>query len=155
MTNEEFQQRILSIAHELTLLVTGGDGTSLPLDHPPGMLRVDPTGVLGQGLVRFYPEPIEVNRMDGTRGMELCWSYALRLSYVKRPDGEPYVPGIFRDGIGAWMQKAAPGPEQWQMYAVTVDRWLFPEDYYSQQEIDARLQSDQEFAEIYRKRYGV
>jgi hypothetical protein len=156
MTQDEQRQLLLEIAHKLTLLATGEDvNVSLPIDHPPGTLKVAPTGVLGQGKVRFWPEPIEVNRIDGTRGMELCWSYALRMSYVKRPDGEPYVPRIYQQGIGEWMIKAAPGPEQWQMYAATVDRWIYPEEWMDQAQIDARLASDEQWAADYRKKYGV
>jgi hypothetical protein len=154
MTNENFQQTLLAIAHQLTLLATGED-VSLPISFPPGRIPVKPDGVLGQGKVRYWPEPIEVPRTDGTRGMELCWSYALRMSYVKGPDGEPYVPAIYRQGIGEWMIKAAPGPEQWRLYPTAVDRWIFPEDWMSAEEIDLRLKSDAEWAENYRRKYGV
>jgi hypothetical protein len=121
MTNEELRIALLDVAHRLTMIATGED-VSVPLAFPPGTIPVKPDGVLGQGKIRFWPEPKEVPRMDGTAGMELCWSYALRMSYVKGPDGEPLVPAIYRQGIGEWMIKAAPSPEQWRLYPAAVDR---------------------------------
>lgn len=142
MTNAELKQALLELAAKLD----GGAADAVD------MLVVRPTGVLGQGKVRSYPLPIEVARMDGTRGIELCWSYALRLSYINGPDGQPYVPAIYRQQLGEWMQKVAPGPDQWRMYAVTVDRWLYPEDWYTQEQIDARVASDAQWLEHYANR---
>jgi hypothetical protein len=154
MTNEELRIALLDVAHRLTMIATGED-VSVPLAFPPGTIPVKPDGVLGQGKIRFWPEPKEVPRMDGTQGMELCWSYALRMSYLKGPDGEPLVPAIYRQGIGEWMIKAAPSPEQWRLYPAAVDRWVYPEDWMTQQEIDMRLQSDAQWADDYRRKYGV
>ncbi len=154
MTPEE-ALALKEVAYKLIGIATGEPGAELPIDHPPGTVPVKPTGVLGAGKVRYWPQPIEVPRIDGTRGMELCYSYALRLSYVARPDGEMYVPAIFRQGIGEWMIKVAPGPEQSHLYAATVDRWIYPEDWMTQAEIDARLVGDQQWAESYRQKFGV
>ena len=150
----ELEQQLKSIAYQLIALATG-EATSLPLAFPPGTIPVKPDGVLGQGKVRFWPEPKQVPRMDGTQGMELCWSYALRMSYVKGQDGEPLVPAIYRQGIGEWMIKAAPSPEQWRLYPAAVDRWIYPEDWMTAEQINLRLQSDAQWAEDYRKKYGV
>jgi hypothetical protein len=148
----DFRLELLEIAERLAKLAGGAVSGGGEVD---GMIAVEPEGVLGQGKVRNWPVAIEVQRMDGSRGIELCWSYALRLSYVRRPDGEMYVPRILRDGIGAWMQKVAPPPEQAWLYPATVDRWVYPEDWMSQAEIDAKLASDQQWAEDYHRKYGV
>ena len=121
----------------------------------PDKLEVRPNGVLGQGKVRYWPKPITVRRMDGSYGMELCWSYALRMTYLKDENGEPLVPGIYRQQIGAWMQMQAPGPDQPHLYAAAVDRWVYPEDWYDQKEIDRRKAADADWATEYHNRYGV
>ena len=142
-------------AYKLIALATGETPAELPISFPPGTIPVRPEGVLGQGKVRYWPEPIDVTRMDGTTGKELCWSYALRMTYVKGPDGETYIPAIYRQQIGEWMIKVAPPPEQWRLYPAVVDRWVFPEDHMTAEEIDARLRSDAQWAESYRQKYGV
>lgn len=141
------------------ILELAGDEPA-PVEHEDEKLTlrplvVRPTGVLGQGKVRYWPKPIEVQRMDGSRGMELCWSYALRMTYIKDENGEPLVPPIFRQQIGEWMQKVAPDPEQWRAYGEAVDRWVYPEDWYDQAEIDKRMASDAQWLEQYNKKYGA
>lgn len=121
----------------------------------PDKLEVRPNGVLGQGKVRYWPKPITVRRMDGSYGYELCWSYALRMTYIKDDHGEPLVPGIFRQQIGQWMQKVAPDPSQPELYAAVVDRWVYPEDWMTQKEIDDKLASDAQWAAEHKARYGL
>jgi hypothetical protein len=41
------------------------------------------------------------------------------------------------------------------IYGAVADKWLFPEDWCSQDEIDARLRSDQDWANAYHQKYGV
>jgi hypothetical protein len=153
MTNENFQQTLLSIAHQLTLLATGDDGTSLPLDHPPGTTKVVPTGVLGAGKVRYWPEGLASVPPSGVP--ELFWSYCLRMTYVKRPDGEAYIPAIYRQQLGYWFVSGGPAPAQMAQYGAAADRWVYPEEWMTQEEIDAKLASDELWAADYRKKYGV
>jgi hypothetical protein len=153
MTNEDYRQTLLSIAHQLTLLATGEDGTSLPLDHPPGTTKVQPDGVLGAGKVRYWPEGLLSVPPSGVP--ELFWSYCLRMTYTARPDGEMYLPPIFRQQLGQWFQGGGPGPAQMQLYGAHADRWCYPEDWMSEAEITAKLASDELWAADYRKRYGV
>jgi len=138
---DDMKNALLEIAQKLVALA-GGPDVELPLDHPPGWLPVKPTGIFGQGKVRYWPEPIDVQRMDGSTGKELCWSYALRMTYIKGADGEPLVPSIYRQQIGAWMQKVAPDPSQWRRYPEAVDRWVYPEDWMSAEEVEKKQISD-------------
>lgn len=87
------------------------------------MIEVRPTGVYGEGKVRLYPTP----RPEA----ENAWGYATRLAFTDNPDtGQRYVPlGIipsfrFAEPIGN--------------FAEIVDRWLLPEDYWDQAELDRR-----------------
>lgn len=155
MTDQEQRDLLLDIAHRLTLIATGETPAELPINFPPGTIPVKPTGVLGQGKVRYWPAPIMVRKMDGTMGIELNRDYALRMTYLNGPDGEPYVPRIFRDQIGWWFTGGGYPPEQSHLYPVAVDKWVHGEDWLTQAEIDSRRASDAAWDADYRAKYGV
>lgn len=143
MDNTDLKNSLLEIAQKLIAIAGGSNST----EEVPNTIAVRPTGLYGQGKVRYWPVPIEVNRMDGTRGMELCWSYALRMTYEKNADGEPLVPRIYRDQIGAWMQMVSPDPTQWRRYPEAVDRWVYPEDWMTADEIQKKQISDAQWGQ--------
>ena len=140
------------IAYKLIGVATGEPGAELPLDHPPGTTKVQPTGVLGVGKARYYPPALASVPPSGVP--ELFWAYCLRMSETKAPSGEMYVPGIYRQQIGQWFLGGGPGPERQDLYPAHLDRWLHPEDWFTQAEIDLRRASDAQWAEIFAKMGG-
>lgn len=87
-----------------------------------GNVTIYPTGVLGYGKQRYYPQPI---------GGESPWGYAIRISFMVNPaTGDTYFP---RQILGAFVY-AEPAPTLPEV----VDRFLFPEDYWTQAEVDRR-----------------
>lgn len=148
----ELAQQLKSIAYQLIAVATGEVPAELPLDHPPGTIKVLPTGVLGQGKARYYPPALASVPPSGVP--ELFWAYCLRMSEVKAPDGQPYLPAIYRQQIGQWFLGGGPGPERQDLYPAHLDRWLHPEDWFTQAEIDLRRASDAQWAEIFAKMGG-
>jgi hypothetical protein len=85
------------------------------------MITVQPTGVFGQGKTRYYPDPTQRELENN------AWWYATRLSNLINPDtGDFYVP---RGALGTFMYARAMGN-----YAETVDAWLYPEEYWDEEE---------------------
>jgi hypothetical protein len=140
------------IAYKMIALATGEPATELPIAFPPGTVPVKPTGVIGSGKVRFWPEAKASVPPSGN--VELFWSYCLRMSETKAPSGENYVPAIYRQQIGAWFLGGGPSPAQLAQYPAACDRWVYPEDWYTQAEIDLRLRSDAEWAENFKQMTG-
>lgn len=149
----ELAQQLKTIAYQLIAVATGEVPAELPLDHPPGTIKVLPTGVLGQGKARYYPPALASVPPSGVP--ELFWAYCLRMSEVKAPDGQPYLPAIYRQQIGQWFLGGGPPPAMMGLYPLHLDMWLHPEDYMSAEEIEAKKLSDSQWAEQYRAKYGV
>lgn len=148
----ELAQQLKTIAYQLIAVATGETPAELPLDHPPGTIKVLPTGVLGVGKARYYPPALASVPPSGVP--ELFWAYCLRMSETKAPDGQPYLPAIYRQQIGQWFLGGGPGPERQDLYPAHLDRWLHPEDWFTQAEIDLRRASDAQWAETFRNMGG-
>mgnify|MGYP000846846780 FL=1 len=141
------------IAYKLIGVATGEPGAELPLDHPPGTTKVQPTGVLGQGKVRYWPQGKPAVPPSGVP--ELFWAYCLRMTYETDPQGNAYIPAIYRQQLGHWFQGGGPSPAEMQMYGHYADSWVFPEEWMTAEEIEAKKASDAQWAADYRAKYGV
>lgn len=93
------------------------------------MVAVRPTGVLAEGVVRWWPEPLAGQRW---------FDYLMWCTSIKREDGLPFIAPQYRativvDTIGsAGYRKAFPPSD----FPWRADAFAHPEEWRSQEQID-------------------
>lgn len=128
-----------SIADQLRAIADQLDGKVVE-DFPqkPGLVAVRPTGPLGQGVTRWYPDPNSIGLPEGCNLL----GYASVISGMINEDGQPYqnpnTLGLYFMAGDTINRLAAQG---WAKFPEAVDRMAHPQDWFTQEELDyyARL----------------
>jgi len=137
-------EALLEIAAKLVALAGGPEVVGGEVGKP-GMIAVRPTGVYGQGKVRYYPPAYKI--VPNTNKPELAWSYALRMAMTEDEFGKTYVPSFKKNEAGSLFQKVAPDPTRMDQYPEFADRWGYEEDWWSAEEIKKRLDAGAQWKE--------
>lgn len=107
-------------------------------------VAVRPTGVLAQGVVRWWP----VVQPNETRFSDYLW----RMTGLKREDGLPYVPAQYRAQLSTLISSAGYGrpfgPDEFPWRA---DCFSYPEEWRTQAQIDQTARDEAGWVATHRR----
>ena len=136
MTPEE-ELALKEVAYKLIGIATGQPEAELPIDHPPGMVAVFPTGVLGKGKRHLWPEyKPEMGNVLGY-GM-IC------AQKIDPATGKPFFPP---GELGLLTPQMFGGLMAGETPPMALDRIAYPALYWDADEIERRKAADAQWAE--------